>query len=250
MTAELERGDIYFFYRPRVNVDEVRSLDDVQRLFFVLHVDGTHRLRDIIVGTKHLPDPDSHERVWAFVAQVSDRAEDLRAELRQRTYETKTRGERRQPPARPAGEGRYVIADHDGHSHLAYVLELPPELGDAQRAMRIEREASYVVAVRNPDAPAPPQMGRTGRTGRTPNLPEHLRNRFGGRRFAQLDAPEWLEHEGLELVIIGATREPGRELGLELDPQAEEVHDADLFRDLRIRPEDLPLEPLRSGKLR
>src|ERR1700759_2570474 len=83
MTVELERGDIYFFYRPRVNVDEVRSLDDVQRLFFVLHVDGTHRLRDIIVGTKHLPGPDSHERVWAFVAQVSDRAEDLQSGLRQ-----------------------------------------------------------------------------------------------------------------------------------------------------------------------
>ena len=83
-----------------------------------------------------------------------------------------------------------------------------------------------------------------------PNLPVHVRNRFGSRRFAQLDAPEWLDHEGVELMIIGASREPARELGLELDPQAEEVHDADLFRDLRIRPEDLPLEPLRSGKLR
>jgi hypothetical protein len=247
MTAELERGDIYFFYRPRVNVDEVRSLDDVQRLFLVLHVDGTHRLREIIVGTKHLPDPDSHERAWAFVAQVSDRAEDIRAELRQRTYETKTRGEQRQPPARPVGEGRYLIADHDGHGHLAYVLEIPSDLGDAQRAMRIGREASYVVAVRNPDAPAPPGMGRAGRKL---NLPEPLRNRFGGRRFAQLDTPEWLDHEGVELVIIGAAREPGRELGLELDPQAEQAHDADLFRDLRIRPGDLPLDPLRSGALR
>ena len=111
MTAELERGNIYFFYRPRVDLENVRSLDDVQRLLFVLHVDGTHRLRELIIGTKHLPDPDSHERAWAFVAQVTDRAEDLRAELRQRTYETKTRGERRQPPARPAGEGRYVIAE-------------------------------------------------------------------------------------------------------------------------------------------
>ena len=80
--------------------------------------------------------------------------------------------------------------------------------------MRIEHEASYIVAVRNPDAPAPPGMGRAGRK---PNLPEPIRNRFGGRRFVQLDAPEWRDHE---LVIIGASREPGRELGLELDPQA------------------------------
>jgi hypothetical protein len=89
-----------------------------------------------------------------------------------------------------------------------------------------------------------------GRTRPKPDLPEHLRNRFGGRRFAQLDAPEWLDHEGVELVVIGAAREPGRELGLELDPRAEQVHDADLFRDLRIRPRELPVEPLRSGKLR
>jgi hypothetical protein len=37
---------------------------------------------------------------------------------------------------------------------------------------------------------------------------------------------------------------------LELDPQTEQAHDADLFRDLRIRPRDLPLEPLHNGKLR
>jgi hypothetical protein len=34
------------------------------------------------------------------------------------------------------------------------------------------------------------------------------------------------------------------------DPQAEQLHDADLFRDLRVRPGDLPPEPLRSGRLR
>jgi hypothetical protein len=62
--------------------------------------------------------------------------------------------------------------------------------------------------------------------------------------------PEWLDHEGVELVITGAAREPGRELGMELDPQADQVHDAHLFRDLRIRPGDLPVEPMRSGKLR
>lgn len=246
MTTELERGDIYFFYRPRVNVDEVRSLDDIQRLSLDLKVGGTRRLREIIVGTKHLPDPDRHERVWALVSRVSDHADDPGPELRERTYETRSRGARRQPAARPAGEGRYMIAVHDGHGHLAYVLELPHRPGEAQRALRIEREASYIVAVRNPDAPAAPGVGSPGRR---PQLPQHLSSRFRGRRFAQLDTPEWLDHEGVELVLIGAARDPGRELGLELDPQAERVHDADLFRDLRIRPGELPDEALRSGKL-
>lgn len=60
MNTELERGDI-FFYRPRVGIEEVRSLQDVQRFFFALRPDGDARLRGIIVGTKRLPEV---ERAW------------------------------------------------------------------------------------------------------------------------------------------------------------------------------------------
>ena len=49
---------------------------------------------------------------------------------------------------------------------------------------------------------------------------------------------------------IAFTRNAAQEPGLALDPQAEQVHDAGLFREMRIRPEELPPDPLRSGKLR
>jgi hypothetical protein len=94
-----------------------------------------------------------------------------------------------QPEARPVGEGRYTIVDHEGHSHLAYALEHPQQPGEAQRAMQIEPEASR------------------------------------------------------------ALRAATRELGIDLDPEDERIHDADLFTDLRIRPGELPTEPLRTGKL-
>lgn len=246
VSTELERGDIFFFYRPRVGLSEVHSLADIQRFFFVMHPDGQRRLRDVIVGTKRLPDPERHERAWAFIARVSDSAEDVREELKRRVYETKTRGERTQPEARPAGEGRYAIVDHEGHGHLAYALELPRQGGEAQRALGIESEASYIVAVRNPDTPAPPGLGPLGRR---PELPGRLRERFGSRRFAALDTAEWLNYEGVELVVIGAARAASRELGVELDTEDERIHDADLFEQLRIRPGELPVEPLRSGKL-
>lgn len=163
MSTELERGDVFFFYRPRVGIEEVRSLQEVQRFFFVLHPDGDARLREIIVGSKRLPEVEPHERAWAFVARVTDSAAYAREELGGRIYQTKTRGERVQPDTRAAGEGRYAIVDHDGHSHLAYALELPQEPGEAQRTFRIEREASYIVAVRNPDAPTPPRMSPPAR---------------------------------------------------------------------------------------
>jgi hypothetical protein len=79
-STELERGDIVFFYRPRVGIEEVHSLGDVQRFFLVLRPDRQSRLRDIIIGTKRLPDPDRHERAWASVARVSDSAADFRSE--------------------------------------------------------------------------------------------------------------------------------------------------------------------------
>jgi hypothetical protein len=44
----------------------------LQRLLLVLKPDGARRYRRIIVGRKRLPDPASHEREWAFVAEVAD----------------------------------------------------------------------------------------------------------------------------------------------------------------------------------
>jgi hypothetical protein len=230
----LERGDVFFFYRPRVGVDAVRDLGDVQRFFVVLKPDRTARYRRLIVGRKRLPDPRAREREWAFVADVGDDPIALRDEL--------------EPDARAAGEGRYAIVDHEGHTHLAYALELPHEIGEAQRQLNIRPQASYIIAVRNPAAPAPPGVGLSG--SRRAQFPPGLAQRFGQRRFAPLDPPDFLDHEGAEVVLIGAAEEASRELGIELDPEAERLDDADLFEALHVSPEGLAAEPVRTGRLR
>jgi hypothetical protein len=244
----LEQGDVFFFYRPRVGAEEVRSLEDVQRFFLVLSPDGRALFRRLIVGRKRLPDVHEHERAWAFVAEVAEDPEAFRGELERLEYETRTRGSRVQPEARAAGEGRYAIVGHDGHTHLAYVLELPREPGPAQRIFRIEREASYIVAVRNPDAAAPPGTGLP--PPRRPAYPDELRARFGDRRFTAVDPPELLDYEGAEVVIIGASVDAHAELGIELEPETQCLDEADVFRALRLRPGALPAEPLEQGRLR
>jgi hypothetical protein len=248
MSTVLERGDVFFFYRPRVDATEVDELEDVQRFFFVLKPDRKRRYREIVVGRKRLPDPAAHEREWAFVARVVDDADEMRGELEAKAYETKTRGVRVEPQARPAGEARYAIVDHDGHTHFAYALELPPEPGEVQRTFRIEREASHVVAARNPDAPAPEGAGLPERE--RPTLPPELMERFGRRRFAPLDPPELLDYVHVEIVLIGASEHAGDELGIDLDAEQEQVENADVFRKLRLRPDDVPLEPLVRGDWR
>jgi hypothetical protein len=236
VSAVLERGDVFFFYRPRVRVTEVRDLGDVQRFFLVLKPDGAERYRRLIVGRKRLPDPGTHEREWAFVADVADEPDAMRKDIEV------------EPQARPAGEGRYAIVDHDGHTHLAYALELPRALGEAQRQLNIRPEASYIVAVRNPVAPAPPGVGL--QANRRAELPRELEERFRDRRFAPLNPPAFLDHPGAEIVMIGAAEEASQELGVELDAEAERVEDADIFRALQVSPDELPAEPLRSGELR
>ena len=242
----VEQGDIFFFYQPRVGVDEVDELADVQRFFVVLMPEGAQRYRRIVVRRKRLPDPGEHERIWAFVAEVGDNPEELHDELRRKAYETLTRGVRVQPEARPAGEGRYAIVEHNGHTHLAHVLELPRQPGPAHEAFRIRPEASYIVAVRNPEAEAPPNAGL--RPDQRPAYPPELQERFGDRRFIGLDDPSLLDYEGTELVLIGAAEDVESELGVELDPRDVELETADIFRRLRIRPGELPFEPIEQGQ--
>jgi hypothetical protein len=255
MAEVLENGDIYFLYRPRVGDESVKSLDEVQRLLIVLHPwRGRPRRRLLVVGRKRLPRVDEHERLWAFVDTVAERPEQLHEALNERTYMTKTRGQRWQPAARPAAEGAYVIARHDNHTHLAYRLRHPSRTGASQRDLSIEHEASYIVAVRNPHAPPPARMRAMVRMGaplrRSPELPVELRERFGSRRFVPLDPPDFLDYAGVEIVIIGAARDTLAELGLDLTSELERAARTDVFEDLRISPDERPVEPLFAGDWR
>jgi hypothetical protein len=245
MSEVLERGSIYFFYRPRIGEEAPAREADLQRFYVVLSSDRDGLVRLITVGRKHLPDAPGKERTWGFVSRVGRRPEEVEDELDPARYQTKTRGEREQPAARPAGEGIYAIVDHDGHTHLAYALELPRSTGEVQRELNIEEQGSYIVSVRNPEAPAPPQAGL--RCEQRPEYPRALRERFRGRRFGELDPPDYLDYEGAELLLIGAADDPVAELGIRLDPERESAASADVFHDLRLERDKHPLEPLFHG---
>ncbi len=142
----LERGNIYFAYRPRVDVQTVHGLEDVQRLSVLLGPRGRDSYRLIVIGQKRLPAVDGDRTAWGFVEKVASDPEAVEDELDPKRYLTTTHGERDRPAARPAGEGVYAIVRHRGHTHLVYVLELPAEPGEVQRALNIAREASHIEA--------------------------------------------------------------------------------------------------------
>ena len=192
----VEAGDVVFLYRPRVGVEEVDDLDDVQRFFAVLRPGSGQNQRALVLGRKRLPDIDRHERAWAFIAKVVEDEAGL--------------GD----GAWPAGEGRYAIVRHGGHTHFAYELEVEPDSGKGHELFNLDREGSYIVAVKNPEAPTPPGVGL--RDDRRAELPAGLLERFRGRRFVPVETPELLDHEGVELVLIGADDDIAEEFGLTL----------------------------------
>jgi hypothetical protein len=210
----LEQGRITFLYRPRVETQVPDELADVQRILVVLEPDTGDRYRLIAMGRKRMPASGRHERFWGFVDAVLDHPQDMEAMLAAQTYGTKTRGVRHLPAARLAGDGTYALEAHDDHTHLAYALERVITDDPVVDELRLEPSASYIVAVANPD-PAMWGLQQAPELQQelfdelevhvdVPNpFPPALQSRFGNRRYAQLDAVEWLEHAGAELIFIG-----------------------------------------------
>ncbi|MBW3599832.1 MAG: hypothetical protein KY475_21495 [Planctomycetes bacterium] len=244
----LERGNLYFFYRPRVGEEEPEGPDDVQRLYLVQSVHGEDRYRLMILGRKALPDPSESggRRYWGFVDAVETDPKKIRDALGAEEYETKTRGRRKLPAARPAGEGIYRLVRHDDHTHLVYALELPEEPNEVQESFNIEEEASYIVSVKNPESGAPRGAGLSEE--RQAAYPQKLQEVFRGRRFSEVDPPDFLNHEGAEFVLVSAAEDVSKELGLELHPQTETESTAEIFNDLRIEKSKHPLTPLFEGE--
>jgi hypothetical protein len=245
----LERGNIYFIYRPRVEQAVAHGIEDVQRFFVVLSPHGRTWYRLIVIGRKKLPEVETHrDKGWGFVGKVSRHPEEIENDLDAQTYRTKTLGERHLAPARPAGEGVYALVRHGDHTHLVFALELPEHPGAVQRELNIPEEGSYIVAVKNPEQPAPPGVGLP--EPEQAELPPRLQRRFDGRRFAPIDPPTLLDHEGAEIVLIGAGEDVSEELDVTLDPQHETLETAEIFNDLRIERSHHPLQPLFEGKWR
>lgn len=245
MTEVLERGNVFFFYRPRVEEEDPESLKDVQRMYMVLDPRGRKKMRRMVIGQKKLPAiKNGGGKTWGFVEDVTT-AKRTKEELGAEEYETKTRGERRQPAARPAGEGVYAIARHDDHTHFAYALEMPEKPKKVQKALNIDDEGSYVVSVKNPEKPAPAGAGLGEH--QQADLPKKLMERFRDRRFADVDPTAFLDHEGVEVLFVGAHEETD-ELGIKLDPKDEDEESSELLRKLRLPQDEAPREPLTEGK--
>ena len=258
----IEHGDIFFFYRPKVGTEEVEDIEDVQRFYMVTSPEQKGKrhnsnnkdiYRLFLVGQKQLPEiiegkSTSKERNWALNTLTTSDPEDIHKELLPAEYTTETRGKRRIAAAAPAGEGKYSIVKHDGHTELAYLLELPEVPGPTQREFEIKKEASYIISVKNPDISVPGFAAFSSKE-KKPKYPKHLMEKFGDRRWINIEDPDLLNYENTQLLLIGARKKDvEEELGIDIDEEKETERSADMFKELKIRKEQIPLKPLLKGK--
>ena len=238
----LEEGDIFFLYRPTIDVEHPSSLDEVQHLYIVLRPRGRGAaLRLLVIGKKRLPSPEDHDRNWGFVEQIAATPAQIEEPLRTYTYETKSRGERTQGAARPAGEGVYALARSGAESHLLYALELPADPGPVQAALGIARAAAFSISVKNPD----PASGNTGMLEATdPGYTKPERSRFHGNRWTPAE-PALLDHKGAEFLLIPVHDDGVTDLDPHTPGDPSKAHSLTTLRMTRTRH---PVEPLFTGR--
>ncbi|MFL6376504.1 MAG: DUF2795 domain-containing protein [Nitrososphaeraceae archaeon] len=254
----IEHGDIFFFYRPKVGTEEVEDIEDVQRFYMITSPEdgGKTKKKDVyrlfLVGQKQLPEivegkSTSKERNWALNTLTTSNPDDIHKELLAAEYTTETRGKRRIAAAAPAGEGKYSIVKHDGHTELAYLLELPEIPGPTQREFEIKKEASYIISVKNPEIKVPGFAAFS--EDKKPKYSKHLIEKFGDRRWINVEDPELLNYENTQLLLVGARKKDvEEELGIDIDEQNETERSADIFKELKIKREQIPLKPLLKGE--
>src|SRR5918996_4457102 len=261
----LEKGDIFFFYRPKAKIiddgsgGDVKSIEDIRRFFMVTataanteneqqqqfdgadsktpKVEESPRYRLFVIGKKSLPEIRTtearrSERYWAKVGGIFENPQELTGELLSDEF-------RKGDAARPVGEGKYAIVKHQDHAELAYVLEMPEEPGEAQRELGIEKEASYVISVINPKIP---KSSNLPTTEEPPKYPQEVLNEFNeNENFVSLSKDtKFIDYQNAQVILVGAREGKdvvNSEMGIDMK---EEQSSSDIFNKLKLRREQVP----------
>src|SRR5215203_1606670 len=264
----LEQGDIFFFYRPKVSSNEIKSIDDVRRFYMVLCPEDEQKIIDntnndtntkekkvyrlFIIGKKSLPEirkteARSSERFWAQVGGIFYDSKKLGEDL---TAEEFRKGD----AARPVGEGKYAIIEHQNHAELAFILEMPQEIGEAQKELGIQKEASYIITVINPYKPV--SEGYTTAEAEPPKYPKDVQNyltKTEGKFIPLSQNLTLINYQNAQIILIGAREGKDvikQEIGLDIETEEgkENLFSSDIFTKLKIRKEQVPIKPIIEGK--
>lgn len=197
----LEQGAVSFLAVTRRDAPDASGAGDLDRFFVVLAPEGRRLLRRLAVRRRRLPDARRRQR---FLARV-DRIAVVPARLTEDVRAAQADG--RGTPPRVLAVGRYALARHADHVHLAYALARACARGPLAAALGISPGASWVLLVFLRSLPPPRRPPRADRG--TPLVPA---------------TPEALDVIGAEVALVAGGRPDDGRLGI--PPGHDRVGDA------------------------
>jgi len=221
----LQGGSIYFFYRPKIE-NGSNQKEGVQRFFFVLQPQNQNKYHLLMVGKKQLP-PTEKNNYFLFLEATKNNKEKLLSALGEKHYSTKTRGERTLPVSHCLGVGKYLLVVHNNHTHFIYQLTIPSQIKETQKEFNIQKEDDYLISVKNPQVATPPGVGLEKK--QKVKFPASLQDKFANYSFIPLATSEFLEYEGVELLLIAKGKDNLTSREGELESCLEKIHPDNLL---------------------
>ena len=225
----LEKGIIYFFTRGRVGTDNPDSVQDLQRSFMVMRplpagakltdgaVQDLKNLRLLALPKKVWP-KGGNDKFMSFVEEAGTSMAELKDSFFAGSeYSTKTTGTNHTPNVTLVGEGVYAFTNTGGcrgAAHLAYMLTVPSTLGEVQQDLGIKEKGSFVISLKNPEAPGPANASLPQK----PDWPSEFIEEFGGRGWMPAE-PKHLDYAHAQILMIGEDFEKSD--NLEANPKDE-----------------------------
>jgi hypothetical protein len=209
----VEQGSISFLATGRAGVREPAGPEDLDRLFVVLAPRGKRPLRRLRVARRRLPGRARGQRFYAHVDRIAAAparlTEDLRAPRGRRSIDAE-RG------LRVLGVGRYAMARHADHAHLAWALARACGRGTLASAVGVVPGESWILSVFSRSLPPPRRPAAA-----SPLAPA---------------TPERLDVLGAEVALVAGSRPRDAALGLPGGAAADRVGDALLGALMRQGP--------------
>lgn len=178
----LEKGDIFFFYRHRVNDARAHGIHDVARSFIVLRPASSQTVsvaknsstgfgatfRLLVVPKKVLPTFGGMKEM-GFVEKAQITLKELQDTfIAGFDYETQSYGTRTMPEAKLYAKGVYTITLAHRGSYLDYILTEPKKPGPVQDDFGLHERGSWLVQSKNPKVLSPPSVSLSD----SPDYPE------------------------------------------------------------------------------
>lgn len=220
----LQKGSIFFLCRPKVQHEEVHSLDDVQHFFIVLKPEDVEHFIFIIIGRKKLPEVQSY---FGFVEKIAKNMDQVRDFIAKEHYTTLTKGERDVQASLCIGRGKYLLINHEQHTHLVYALSKPLKLSPVQKEFHLKKHGDFLITVKSPTQPSPPGVGLSSR--QKAQYPNRLQSLLGDYRFIPLNPTEFLDYEGTELLFIGKSSPSLEEKNREIAHHLGNIKEENIF---------------------